>query len=208
MIFVTVGAQMPFDRLVRTVDAWAGERPEHQVLAQIGTTGYKPMHLHWTDRLDTAAFRRCLFEADLVVTHAGMGTILSALELGKPTIVMPRRGHLRETRNDHQLSTAQTLAAEDRVAIAWDERELRDRLESMVEVAPPPPVPSHASSELLAALSQFIRDGSVAPIPTADLAQDDSSLHPIARLPGRDQPIPPRVLPPATIRGLRFRSAA
>ncbi|MHC4809105.1 MAG: glycosyltransferase [Planctomycetota bacterium] len=163
MIFVTVGAQMPFDRLVRTVDAWAAIHPEHHVLAQIGEGATPPAAMHWTQKLDAATFRRCLFEADLVVTHAGMGTILTALELGKPTIVMPRRGQLRETRNDHQLATAESLLADERIAVAWDERELREKLEHMADVAPPPPVPSHASADLLDALRQFIRDGEVRP---------------------------------------------
>ena len=35
MIFVTVGAQLPFDRLVDTVDAWAGRKGDTEVLAQI-----------------------------------------------------------------------------------------------------------------------------------------------------------------------------
>lgn len=163
MIFVTVGAQMPFDRLVRTVDAWAAGHPEHHVLAQIGDGASPPSAMHWTHRLDAATFRRCLFEADLVVTHAGMGTILTALELGKPTIVMPRRGQLRETRNDHQLATAESLLADERIAVAWDERELLEKLDHMADVAPPPPVPSHASADLLDALRQFIRDGEVRP---------------------------------------------
>lgn len=163
MIFVTVGAQMPFDRLIRAVDAWATSHPEHRVYAQINEASYRPSHLHWTDRLDAAAFRRCMYEADLVVTHAGMGTILTSLELGKPTIVMPRRGHLRETRNDHQVSTAEAITADDRVAVAWDEHELKQQLDRLAQVAPPPPVPTHASAELLEALKQFIRDGSTQP---------------------------------------------
>lgn len=172
MIFVTVGAQMPFDRLVRTVDAWAAAHPEHHVMAQVGEGGTPPQHMHWTARIDAATFRRCLFEADLIVTHAGMGTILTALELGKPTIVMPRRGDLRETRNDHQVATAESLAGDDRIAVAWDERDLRETLEHMAEVAPPPPVPSHASVDLLAALRQFIRDGETRPSVATDLPRE------------------------------------
>ncbi len=180
MIFVTVGAQMPFDRLVRTVDAWAAGHPEHHVLAQIGDGATAPTAMHWTPRLDAATFRRCLFEADLVVTHAGMGTILTALELGKPTIVMPRRGQLRETRNDHQLATAESLLADERIAVAWDERELLEKLEHMADVAPPPPVPSHASADLLDALRQFIRDGEVRP--TVAASRDAGERAAAARL--------------------------
>jgi UDP-N-acetylglucosamine transferase subunit ALG13 len=191
---------------VRTVDAWSAGHPEHHVLAQIGDGTEPPRHLHWTPRLDAATFRRCLYEADLVVTHAGMGTILTALELGKPTIVMPRRGHLRETRNDHQVATAESLAGDERVAVAWDEHELLEQLDRMAEVAPPPPVPSHASAELLDALRQFIRDGETRPVPTLD----DVDAEP-RRMPGAAPgigagPRPPR--PASALGRLRLRRAA
>ena len=42
MIFVTVGHQMPFDRLIAAVDAWAGARGRSDVFAQIGTTSLRP----------------------------------------------------------------------------------------------------------------------------------------------------------------------
>ena len=45
MIFLTVGYMMPFDRLVRLVDAWAGRNPEVEFFAQIGPTDYKPTNL-------------------------------------------------------------------------------------------------------------------------------------------------------------------
>lgn len=204
MIFVTVGAQMPFDRLVRTVDGWSAVHPEHHVLAQVGEGAEPPRHLHWTSRLDAATFRRCMYEADLVVTHAGMGTILTALELGKRTIVMPRRGHLRETRNDHQVATAETLVADERVAVAWDEHELLEQLDRMADVAPPPPVPSHASAELLEALRQFIRDGETRPVATVDAVDVEPR-----RMPGAASGADPRPPRPATALGrLRLRRAA
>ena len=202
MIFVTVGTQMPFDRLIRTVDAWAGEHPQHHVLAQVGEGAQTPTHLHWAPTIESSMFRRCLFEADLVVTHAGMGTILTALELGKPTIVMPRRAQLREHRNEHQLATAENLAADSRIAVAWDEHELREKLESMSEVAPPPPVPSHASAELLDALRQFIREGDVRATPLRSYTDEEATP---TKLPERG-PIPPAV--PIFGLGRRIRRAA
>src|SRR5688500_9921748 len=98
VIFVTVGAQMPFDRLVRAVDAWAEGRTD--VVAQIGESAYVPKTLRWTRFLEPEAFRRHYAEAKVVVAHAGTGSIITALQIGKPIIVMPRRAALRETRND------------------------------------------------------------------------------------------------------------
>lgn len=128
MIFLTVGTQIPFDRLVAAVDRWAGEEPGRPVFAQIGPTGLRPRHLAWRDFVSPAECGRLMREADLVVSHAGMGTILGALELGTPTLVMPRRAALGEHRNDHQLATARWFSQLGGVSVAFDETELLERL--------------------------------------------------------------------------------
>ncbi len=131
MIFLTVGAQMPFDRLVRAVDAWAARGGNGGVFAQIGRGGYRPAHLRYVELLDPRAFRAALAGATAVISHAGMGTIINALELGKPILVMPRRGDLAETRNDHQLATAQRFRELTLVEVALDEAELPSRLDQL-----------------------------------------------------------------------------
>ncbi len=157
MIFVTVGAQMTFDRLTSCVDRWAASGDAPDVFAQIGITDWRPAHMDWAAMLDPSDYRQRLFEADAVITHAGMGTILTALEFGKPMIVMPRRGALRETRNDHQVGTAKALAADGLVTVAWDEHELSAWLQRLDQVAAPARIASHASIALLTAVRDFIR---------------------------------------------------
>ncbi len=59
MIFLTVGTQLPFDRLVAAVDAWAARQPGQEVFGQIsdpGPAGYRPKHFAWVADLDPAAF--------------------------------------------------------------------------------------------------------------------------------------------------------
>ena len=51
MIFVTVGTQLPFDRLVRAVDAWAAEHPQVDVFGQIGPASFRPKHFAHADTL-------------------------------------------------------------------------------------------------------------------------------------------------------------
>ena len=130
MIFVTVGEQLPFDRLIRAIDQWA-EQQHHKIFAQIGNSSYKPIHFEYKKFLDTQEFRQRLQEARVVVAHAGMGTIISALELGTPIIVMPRRAALGEHRNDHQLATAKRFQALQYVTVANDEKELWRQLDNM-----------------------------------------------------------------------------
>jgi UDP-N-acetylglucosamine transferase subunit ALG13 len=158
MIFVTVGAQMPFDRLVLAVDAWAAVHGARDVFAQIGPGGREPPHLEWTRFIEPDEFRRRMTESDAVVSHAGMGTILTALEFGKPIVVMPRRGDLHETRNDHQVATAETFEKLGRVHVAHDEPELARWLDHVTELRPVELIAHSASPKLIGALREVVAD--------------------------------------------------
>lgn len=159
-IFVTVGAQMPFDRLVHAVDAWASARGlASDVLAQIGPTDAPPAHVEHARFLAPADFDRAYEEASFVVAHAGTGSILAALQRGRPIVVMPRRASLRETRNDHQVATAKGFAAHAAISIAWDEHELPAVLDRALARGPRATdarLGRDASPELVSALRRFL----------------------------------------------------
>jgi len=89
----------------------------------------------------------------MILAHAGMGTILTAVDLGKPILVMPRRADQGEHRNDHQLATARQLQDVLGLCVAWDEDELRDWLERLDEVSP-----SKSDGSSHAQLISFVRD--------------------------------------------------
>jgi len=156
LIFVTVGAQMPFDRLVKAVDQWAGEHGRNDVFAQIGQSEFRPSHIQWTKFLDPDEFKRKYAAARMIVAHAGTGSIITALQLGKPVLVMPRRANLRETRNDHQVATSEQFRRFDSVGVAWDENELVKKLEDIDNLFGSQKIDSYASSELVAAIREFI----------------------------------------------------
>lgn len=158
MIFVTVGAQMPFDRLVKTVDQWASDHGRDDVFAQIGPTDYRPSSIQWTRFLDPREFKRRFEAARVIVAHAGTGSIITALQLGKPIIVMPRRARLRETRNDHQVATAEQFRRFGSVVVAWDENELIVTLEGIDELDGRQAIGPYASRELVEVVRQFIDD--------------------------------------------------
>lgn len=156
MIFVTVGHQMPFDRLVRAVDEWAANAGRDDVFAQIGETDYRPRHIEHAPKIEPAEFRRRMAEADTVVSHAGMGTILTALELGTPILVVPRLGRLMETRNDHQVATAQRFKLLGKVEVAMDETELPGALRQLDGRCRNPTIQAQASPQLLDCVRAFI----------------------------------------------------
>lgn len=158
MIFVTVGAQMPFDRLVKTVDQWARERGRDDVFAQIGLTDYRPSYIQWTPFLSTEEFKQRYEAARVIVAHAGTGAIITALQLGKPILIMPRRASLRETRNDHQVATLEQFRRFDSVAVALDEKELIIRLEWIDNRYGRQAIEPYASRELVGTIRKFIDD--------------------------------------------------
>jgi UDP-N-acetylglucosamine transferase subunit ALG13 len=149
VIFVTVGGQLPFDRLVRAVDQWAKEQGRDDVFAQIGASDSPPEHIRWARFLSPPEFKEKAREADVIIAHAGMGSILTALELGKPIVVMPRRANLGEHRNDHQSATVKHLHGGVDVAVASDEQELAGFLNRLAELRSPTERQSEEYSRLL-----------------------------------------------------------
>lgn len=158
MIFATTGSQMPFDRLIQALDEWAATQAnDTDIFAQIGSSSLRPKHLRAVAAMSPTEFRHTVEGASLVVSHAGMGSVITALEFGKPLVIMPRLGQLRETRNDHQVATAKWLASKPGIFVAMTEAELGAAIskaashkERLSEVA------GSASNELLTALKEFI----------------------------------------------------
>jgi UDP-N-acetylglucosamine transferase subunit ALG13 len=173
LIYVTVGAQMPFDRLVHAVDAWAARTGRDDVFAQIGRGGEPPVHIEWTRLLDPDPWRQRVADCDFVVTHAGMGSILTALELGKPLVLMPRRAALGETRNDHQIASAQAMLEVDGIAVARDEHELPAVLDAAAALPAPTRVGSQASDRLLTAIRRFIDGEEIDAAPTVETVAEE-----------------------------------
>lgn len=123
MIFLTTGTQLHFDRLVRAMDRIASNLGE-EVFAQIGFGSYKPSHMNWSETVKPQQFEEMCRNANCIVSHAGIGTILTARRLGKPLIVFPRRAEFGEHRNDHQVATVKHLSHLQGVYVAEDEATL------------------------------------------------------------------------------------
>ena len=158
VIFVTVGTQLPFDRLVEAVDHWASRSEASQVFAQIGHGEYLPQHMEWQRELEPKNFKSQLSRATAVVAHAGIGTILSGLELGKPVIILPRRADLGEHRNDHQLATAREFDQMGLVTVAENQNDLQDKLESLTSMKARQQLRPEASQNLLDYIQSFIAE--------------------------------------------------
>ena len=161
-IFVTVGSIHPFDRLISAVDEWVEETQfAGDVLAQFGNSSFQAKSIETTRSLSPNDYSKIFSESDLIVGHAGMGTMITALDLGKPIIVMPRSAALGEHDNDHQFATVQHFQRGEWIQIAEDEAQLKSLLtaamrrfsdikESEVASWPPDPV-------LISKIREFIQ---------------------------------------------------
>ncbi|MEZ5245298.1 MAG: glycosyltransferase [Acidimicrobiales bacterium] len=156
MILVTVGAQMPFPRLIDAVDEWAERHPDAEVFAQIGDQTPPPTHLHHVALVDPAELRAKIEEAEVVVAHAGMGTIITCLDLGAPLVIFPREGARRETRNDHQVATALRFGERPGIWVADTPGSLHDLLDRRGDLRSQTPTAPETSPQLLDTIRTFI----------------------------------------------------
>ena len=117
MIFATLGTnETPFDRLVTALAGLdtAGE----ELIVQRGASTVPLPDAVVHDFLPFEQLVGLMERARLVVTHAGVGSILVALSVGKRPIVVPRSRHYREAVDEHQSELADRLAGEGLVRVA------------------------------------------------------------------------------------------
>lgn len=139
MIFVTVGSHYQgFDRLIKKMDEIAG-RTDEKVIMQIGHTNYKPVNAEYFDFVDDfSKIEQLNWEARVVVSHAGAGSILTALKLGRPVIVVPRLKKYNEHMDDHQLEIAEAMSSIKGVISVNDVQEIELNLQNNLTLDPIP----------------------------------------------------------------------
>lgn len=158
MILVSVGTQLPFDRLIRIIDEVAPTLDE-PVFAQTGPGSYEPRNIEWQAMVDPSAFADLLKEASLIVAHAGVGSVLMARQYRKPIIVFPRHASLGEHRNEHQLATIVALENQSGIYVARTKEDLLNLLSSRLE-APDDSVTSPGRTSIIKRIQSFIADAS------------------------------------------------
>ena len=132
MIFVTVGSQLHFDRLVAAVDEWAADRPDTELFGQVGDTTSPPVNFASVSTMSLEEYQQRFAAAELIIGHAGMGTIIAALELGIPLLMLPRLGSLKESRNDNQVGTARHFRSFALFEVVESESEIPVRMNHML----------------------------------------------------------------------------
>ncbi len=104
MILVTLGTQdKSFERLLKAIDKEIDKgNIKDKVLVQAGYTKYKSKNMEIFKSVSNDRLEELMDEASLIITHGGVGSILTALKHNKKVIAAPRLSKYNEHTNDHQ----------------------------------------------------------------------------------------------------------
>lgn len=125
-LFATVGATLPFDRLVDAVgELKAQGHITEDVLIQTGVGGHVPAGAEVVETLPFDKVQEVLRRAKIVVCHGGTGSLITALREGCQVIAMPRLSRLGEHYDDHQSEITEAFSQRGLVLVANSVEELQ-----------------------------------------------------------------------------------
>lgn len=128
MIIVTVGTEKyPFDRLLKAVDGLRDQLKDEPVFMQTGSSAFTPSYPH-ESFISYKELREKIREARIVVAHAGAGTLLMCIELGKIPVMMPRKRSFREHVDDHQNMLATSMAEKGLIILAETPEQVQEKI--------------------------------------------------------------------------------
>ena len=112
MIFVTLGTNdESFERLLKAIDREIEKGTiKEKVIVQAGCTKYKSKNMKILDLVPRDEFDKMISECDLLITHGGVGSILTGINHGKKVIAVPRLAKYNEHGNDHQLQIVENFS--------------------------------------------------------------------------------------------------
>ncbi|KAF1688286.1 glycosyltransferase [Pseudoxanthomonas taiwanensis] len=158
-IFFSAGTQAPFPRLCGHLADWLRHHPRHESFFQVGPNGIVPEGFTGAQLVSVDEFQIHMEEADVIVSHAGMGNIISALELGTPLVIMPRMSALGEHVNDHQIDTASEVSQVPGIFLCETPADFSRCMERALSYSPEKPeLSTKRRAELVEAVSDFLLD--------------------------------------------------
>jgi beta-1,4-N-acetylglucosaminyltransferase len=130
MIFVTVGNDYRnFDRLLKQMDEIAPLIPS-EILIQRGYSRYLPKNTKHFEFVSMNNAIEYIRRSQLVISHAGIGTIILCKQYGVPIIILPRRRRYGEHMNDHQLEITKVLEerGDKSIYVIYEEGQLEEKI--------------------------------------------------------------------------------
>lgn len=139
MILVTLGTQdKKFTRLLKEIDRLIDLGIiKDEVVVQAGfSSDYKSDNMKIFDLISKDDFDKLINDCNLLITHGGVGAILTGLKYGKKVIAIPRLKKYKEHVNDHQIQIVDNFHEEGYIIGIGDVSELSKSLRSIEEFKP------------------------------------------------------------------------
>lgn len=134
MIFVTLGTQdKPFTRLL---DYLEKSNIKEEIIVQAGYTKYSSSKMKIFSYLNKEDFDRYIKEADYIICHSGVGTIINSLKHEKKVLLIPRLAKYGEHHNDHQIQIAEVYRQKGYVIVKNEEDSMDEKFEELRKFKP------------------------------------------------------------------------
>ena len=139
MIFVTVGThEQPFNRLIKAVDELKVQKHlSDEVFMQIGYSDYLPEACSYERFVPHPRMDELMCKADIVITHAGPGSIFHCLKYDKVPVVVPRQPGYSEHIDLHQVRFTKFLESKGTIIAVYDTQFIKNALEQYTRCRTP-----------------------------------------------------------------------
>lgn len=138
MIFVTLGTQdKPFTRLLEAIQKQIDNgNIKDKVIVQAGYTMFHSSDMEIYDLINMERFDKLIKDCDILITHGGVGNILTGLKYNKKIIAATRLKKYGEHTNDHQLQIVDKFADEGYILKLEDFDKLDEALKKAFKFKP------------------------------------------------------------------------
>ena len=138
MILVMLGTQNnSFHRLLEEIDRLIEiGKINDEVIVQAGYTKYKSQNMKIVDFVSNDEIEKLEQQADCIITHGGVGSIIGSIERGKKVIAVPRLKQYGEHVNDHQLDIVESFDKLGYIIGITDVSQLEKALKRVKEFEP------------------------------------------------------------------------
>jgi UDP-N-acetylglucosamine transferase subunit ALG13 len=107
-----------------------------EIVTQRGYSRYLPKNTKYFDFVSMEEAIEYIQKSELVVSHAGIGTIILCKEQGVPVLILPRRKGYGEHMNDHQMEIAKVLEerGDENIHVIYQEDQLEESISKILKV--------------------------------------------------------------------------
>ena len=160
MILVMLGTQNnSFNRIIKEIEKNIKNGTiKEEVIVQAGYTKFETDKMKIIDLMSKEQLEKFQDEADLIITHGGVGSIVSSIKLGKKVIAIPRLHQYQEHVNDHQKQIVKSFSKKGYIIGINDVEELEEAIYKAHEFIPNKYETREGENRIIKIIEQFIEN--------------------------------------------------